>query len=128
MLDRLWRCRDAKDLHQAAYEPADDGDGTRVLVDRIWPRGVSKDEARIDHWLRNLAPSKELRVWYGHDPARFEEFRHRYEAELGAEPASSALAQLRNLAAGGPVTLVFGARDTEHSNAAVLRELLRSAG
>ena len=107
-----------------AYEPASERDGTRVLVDRIWPRGISKDEARINHWLKDLAPSKDLRVWYGHDPARFAEFRRRYEAELKTEPASFALAQLRDLAAAGPVTLVFAARDTEHSNAAVLRDLL----
>lgn len=107
-----------------AYEPASERDGTRVLVDRIWPRGVSKDEARIDLWLKDIAPSKELRTWYGHDPARFDEFRHRYEDELKTEPARSALTQLRELATAGPVTLVFAARDADRSNAAVLHDML----
>ena len=110
------------------YEPASPEDGTRVLVDRIWPRGVSKDAAHLDLWLKDIAPSNELRTWYGHDPARFDEFRRRYEDELKAEPAKSALARLRELAATGPVTFVFAARDAEHSNAAVLRDLLHHSG
>ncbi|HLJ81383.1 MAG TPA: DUF488 family protein [Ktedonobacterales bacterium] len=111
-----------------AYEPAHERDGTRVLVDRIWPRGVSKDEAHIDLWLKDIAPSKDLRTWYGHDPALFEEFRRRYQDELKAEPARAALSRLRELAAAGPVTLVFATRAADHSNAAVLRDLLLRSG
>lgn len=109
------------------YEAPDESDGTRVLVERLWPRGLSKDHAHVDVWLKEVAPSHDLRTWYGHDPARFTEFRRRYEAELAAEPARSALAQLRKLAARQQVTLVFAAHDTELSNAAVLRDLLSGA-
>jgi uncharacterized protein YeaO (DUF488 family) len=107
------------------YETPDASDGTRVLVERLWPRGLSKDRARVDVWLKEIAPSHELRKWYGHDPTRFAEFRRRYEAELAAEPARSALAELRELAARQHVTLVFAAHDAELSNASVLRDLLR---
>ena len=109
-----------------AYEPAESGDGLRVLVERLWPRGLSKARAHIDVWLKDVAPSTELRKWYGHEPARFAEFRRRYEAELAAEPARSALARLRELVEREHVSLVFAARDPELSNAAVLRDLLRS--
>lgn len=104
------------------YEQASDDDGTRVLVDRVWPRGVSKDEARLDRWAKDVAPSTELRKWYGHDPAKFEEFGRRYRAELSG---SSALADLR--AVTGRLTLLTATRDVEHSQAAVLAALL-SAG
>lgn len=107
-----------------AYETPEAGDGTRVLVERLWPRGLSKERARVDVWLKDVAPSHELRKWYGHDPARFAEFRRRYEAELASEPARSALAELRKLARRGRVTLVFAAHDSERSNAAVLRDHL----
>lgn len=110
------------------YEPADAADGTRVLVERLWPRGLSKERAHVDVWLKEVAPSHELRKWYGHDPARFAEFRRRYEAELAVEPARSALAELHGLAARGHITLVFAAHDAELSNAAVLRDLLRTTG
>ena len=106
------------------YEGPGESDGMRVLVDRLWPRGLSKERAHIDLWLKEIAPSNELRTWFGHEPARFDEFRHRYEAELASGPAHDALARLRELAGQHPVTLVFAARDAEHSNAAVLRELL----
>lgn len=106
-----------------AYEPADDGDGHRVLIDRLWPRGVSRERARIDEWSKDLAPSGELRRWFGHEPERFEEFRRRYREELAGH--SEALDGLRDRARHGTVTIVFGARDEEHSNAAVLAELLR---
>lgn len=106
------------------YDTPDPGDGMRVLVDRLWPRGLSKERARVDVWLKDVAPSRELRAWFGHDPAKFEEFRRRYEAELATEPARSALAELRELARKQHVTLVFAAHDTEHCNAVVLRELL----
>jgi uncharacterized protein YeaO (DUF488 family) len=106
------------------YDEPDPSDGVRVLVDRLWPRGLSKERAHVDVWLKDVAPSRELRVWFGHDPAKFEEFRRRYEAELAADPARSALAELREMARAQQVTLVFAAHDTEHCNAVVLRELL----
>ncbi|HTT94879.1 MAG TPA: DUF488 family protein [Solirubrobacterales bacterium] len=106
-----------------AYEPAEPGDGYRVLIDRLWPRGVSRDAARLDEWDRDLAPSTELRRWFGHDPARFEEFRRRYLGEL--RDRRPALAALRRRAREGTLTLVFGAKDTEHNDAVVLAEALR---
>ncbi len=105
-----------------AYEPASAGDGTRVLVDRLWPRGVSKDAAALDLWLKELAPSTGLRKWFGHDPARWAEFQLRYAQEIREHP--QLLAQLRDLARKGPVTLVFSARDEAHNDAIVLRQLL----
>lgn len=107
-----------------AYDPPETSDGTRVLVDRLWPRGLAKDAAHIDLWLIDVAPSGELRTWFGHDPERFDEFRRRYREELAAEPGASALARLRALAGDGALTLVFGAKDADHSNAVVLRDLL----
>jgi uncharacterized protein YeaO (DUF488 family) len=107
-----------------AYDPAEEGDGTRVLIDRIWPRGVSKERARIDLWLKDVAPSTELRKWFGHEPEKYVEFARRYRAELEAEPGKTALARLRELARQGPLTLVYAARDTEHNDATVLHELL----
>jgi uncharacterized protein YeaO (DUF488 family) len=109
-----------------AYDPPEAGDGTRVLVDRLWPRGLAKAEARIDHWLKDVAPSSELRRWFGHEPARWDEFRRRYRAELAARPEG--MAELRRLAAKGPVTLLFAARDEAHNNAAALAELLAEGG
>jgi uncharacterized protein YeaO (DUF488 family) len=104
-----------------AYEEPEPGDGTRVLVDRMWPRGVKKEQARIDVWLKDLAPSTELRQWFGHDPERWAEFRERYRTELKGSPA---LAELRKLAREGKVTLVYAARDEQHNNAVVLRGLV----
>ena len=106
------------------YEPPDRDDGFRVLVDRIWPRGVRKDEARIDLWLKDVAPSTELRRWFGHDPAKWTEFCRRYRAELKQQ--ADALAMLRNRAEGHVVTLVYAARDSEHNNAAALAKVLRA--
>ncbi len=106
------------------YEEPEPSDGMRVLVDRLWPRGLSKERARVDVWLKDVAPSRDLRVWFGHDPAKFDEFRRRYEAELAEEPARAAFAELREMARKQHVTLVFAAHDTEHCNAVVLRELL----
>lgn len=106
------------------YDEPEPGDGTRVLVDRLWPRGLSKERAHVDVWLKEVAPSNELRRWFGHDPERFVEFRRRYEAELTSETGQEGLEKLRNLIKQGPVTLVFAARDTEHNNAIVLRDLL----
>ena len=106
-----------------AYEPAEATDGYRVLVDRLWPRGVSKDKARLGEWARELAPSSELRTWFGHDPSRFDEFRGRYLDELGAQ--RDKLAELRERASSGTLTLVYAARDSEHNDAVVLADVLR---
>jgi uncharacterized protein YeaO (DUF488 family) len=106
-----------------AYDPPADGDGCRVLIDRIWPRGVSREQARLDDWARELAPSGELRTWFGHDPARFAEFRRRYLTELLAHEPK--LRELRRIARDRTLTLVYGAGDTEHNDAVVLAELLR---
>jgi uncharacterized protein YeaO (DUF488 family) len=105
-----------------AYEPAMASDGYRVLVDRLWPRGVSRAEARLDEWARDLAPSAALRRWFGHDPARFAQFRFRYTQELAAQDTK--LGELRRRARQGRLTLVYGARDTEHNDAVVLAEIL----
>jgi uncharacterized protein YeaO (DUF488 family)/riboflavin biosynthesis pyrimidine reductase len=106
-----------------AYEPASSSDGHRVLIDRLWPRGLSKKRARLDEWEKTLAPSSELRQWFGHDPARFPEFRRRYRRELKAQERR--LQDLRRRARHGTLTLVYAARDTEHNDAVVLAELLR---
>jgi uncharacterized protein YeaO (DUF488 family) len=105
-----------------AYEPPAAGDGPRVLVDRLWPRGVSKQDLRIAAWLRDIGPSTALRAWFGHDPAKWGEFRRRYRAELAGKRAL--LEELAGYARGGRMTLVFGARDPVHNQAAVLREVL----
>lgn len=110
-------------LKRVYDEPAS-SDGTRVLVERLWPRGLSKERAHIDLWLKEVAPSHELRTWFGHDPEKFGEFRRRYEAELASGAGHIALSALRDLARQGPLTLVFAAHDAEHSNAVVLRDLL----
>jgi uncharacterized protein YeaO (DUF488 family) len=106
-----------------AYEPASVRDGYRVLVDRLWPRGVSKTEAKLDEWDKELAPSSELREWFGHEPARFAEFRRRYMNELRANRPR--LKELRRRAATGTLTLVYSAHDSEHNDAVVLAEVLR---
>jgi len=105
-----------------AYDAPTPDDGCRVLVDRLWPRGLKREAAGIDHWLRELAPSNELRKWFAHDPARWDEFRQRYAAELRSPTAAAALAELRGLiAAHSVVTLIYGARDTPCNNAEALR-------
>lgn len=106
------------------YELPEPTDGTRVLVERLWPRGLSKARAQVDLWLKELAPSTELRTWYGHDPARYAEFRRRYEAELAAVPAQAALAKLRELTQQEQVTLVVAAHDLALSTAPIVRDLL----
>src|SRR5215213_7148631 len=106
-----------------AYEPASPDDGHRVLIDRLWPRGVSRQSAKLDEWVKELAPSTELRQWFGHEPARFEEFRRRYIAELRDEGLT--LTALRRRAREGRLTLVYSAHDTEHNDAVVLAEILR---
>jgi uncharacterized protein YeaO (DUF488 family) len=105
------------------YEPPSSDDGFRVLIDGIWPRGITRDQAAVDQWVRELAPSAQLRRWYGHDPQRFEEFARCYRAELGAH--RERLSELRRRSRTGVVTLVFAARDAEHSNATVLGDVLR---
>ena len=105
------------------YDSPSPGDGYRVLIDRLWPRGLSKEKARIDEWARELAPSDELRRWFGHRPERFDEFRRRYTDELRAQ--ADAISELRRRARTGTVTIVFGARDAEHSNAAVLVPIVK---
>ncbi|MDA8048852.1 MAG: DUF488 family protein [Rhodospirillales bacterium] len=109
-----------------AYEPPGEDEGARVLVDRLWPRGVSRAKARIELWLKDAAPSAELRAWFGHRPERWEEFARRYEAELKAN--EGALAPLRDLLAQGPVTLVYAAHDAERNNAVVLVRYLGRGG
>lgn len=105
-----------------AYESPTDSDGKRVLVDRLWPRGVRKTDAAIDYWAKELAPSTELRKWFAHDPSRWEEFRRRYVAEIEAHREE--FDRLRDLALEGPITLVYAAHDETHNDAVVLRELL----
>jgi uncharacterized protein YeaO (DUF488 family) len=105
------------------YEPAADSDGDRVLIDRIWPRGLTRERARLDDWARELAPSTELRRWFAHDPARFNEFRRRYTGELAAH--EDKLRELRRRARSGALTLVYAARDAEHNDAVVLADILR---
>lgn len=105
-----------------AYAPAEAADGYRILVDRLWPRGISKEKAKIDLWLKSVAPSNELRKWFGHNPERFAEFDRRYRAELAE---SGALDELRAVLREHPdATLLFAAHDEAHNNAVVLKELL----
>jgi uncharacterized protein YeaO (DUF488 family) len=105
-----------------AYEPPSPEDGMRVLVDRLWPRGLRKADAAIDCWLKEVAPSSQLRRWFGHDPGRWEEFSRRYRAELSACP--ELLDQLRALAEQGTLTLVYAAHDEDHNQAVALRDML----
>ncbi len=108
------------------YEEPKRDDGARVLVDRIWPRGLTKAKAALDEWCKEVAPSGELRKWYSHDPGRFENFGRRYQAELQDPPRAAALAHLRELAKGRRLTLLTATRQPEISEAAVLAELLRT--
>jgi uncharacterized protein YeaO (DUF488 family) len=107
------------------YEEPSAQDGARVLVDRVWPRGLRKDALRLDEWAKDVAPSTELRTWYQHDPAKFDEFRRRYAAELDQPSARAGLARLRALAAGRPVTLLTATKELDLSQAAVLAGLIR---
>ncbi len=110
-----------------AYEEPAGSDGHRVLVDRLWPRGVKKEALRLERWAKDVAPSPGLRKWFGHDPARFRDFARRYQAELRHDPARAALADLTRRAASGTVTLVYGARDEEHNGAVVLQGAIEGA-
>ena len=105
-----------------AYEQPSRADGTRILVDRLWPRGLTREKAKVDIWLKDIAPSTELRKWYGHDPDKWAEFRTRYRRELKSK--SDLLDELRGKAEKGPVTLVYAARDEAHNEAVVLEQLL----
>jgi uncharacterized protein YeaO (DUF488 family) len=105
-----------------AYEAPAADDGTRILVDRLWPRGVKKTDAAIDEWFKEIAPSTPLRKWFGHDSARWPEFRRRYRSEICEHPDE--LERLRTLAKRGRITLIFAAHDEAHNNAVVIRDLL----
>ncbi|WP_432073767.1 DUF488 domain-containing protein [Streptomyces wuyuanensis] len=109
------------------YDDPDPDDGTRVLVDRLWPRGVSRERAAVDAWLKDVAPSGELRGWYHHDRSRYQEFDARYRGELEDGPAAKALAQLRELVRGGPVTLVTSVKSVEDSHVPTLVDVLEKS-
>jgi uncharacterized protein YeaO (DUF488 family) len=113
----------AKVRAKRVYEPAEEADGYRVLIDHVWPRGVSRERARLGEWARELAPSDALRKWFDHRPERFEQFRERYRGELAEQ--QDKLAELRRRARKEPVTIVYAARDEQHNNGVVLAELLR---
>ena len=114
-----------KTVHvRRVYEAPEQADGARVLVDRIWPRGMTKEKAHLDEWCKQVAPSTELRKWYSHDPAKFEEFTHRYGAELKQAERAQALQHLRDLAADRRLTLLTGSKDVDISEAAVLAAIL----
>ena len=104
------------------YDPVEPEDGQRILVERLWPRGMRKADAALDDWIREVAPSSELRKWYGHDPGKWEAFRERYLAELGDRP--ELLADLRERARAAPLTLLYAARDRQRNSAVVLKEAL----
>lgn len=108
------------------YDPPEPGDGARILVDRLWPRGISKERAALTAWFKDVAPSTALRRWFGHEPSRWPAFREKYRAELEHRP--EALAALRELAGRGPLTLLFAARDEAHNEAVVLRDVLLEDG
>jgi|SRR5579862_4864773 len=110
-----------------AYEPPSDQDGTRILVDRLWPRGITKDRIGIDHWDKSIAPSTGLRKWFGHDPEKWVDFQKRYRTEL-LENSPQVLERLAMEAREGCVTLVYGARDVHHNGALVLKSLLEELG
>ncbi len=104
------------------YEPASPGDGKRIYIDRLWPRGMKKDEVKMDEWLKDLSPSTELRKWFGHEPAKYAEFKKRYKKELAKK--ADALARIKKEAGKGTVTLLFSAKDEEHNNATAMKEFL----
>jgi uncharacterized protein YeaO (DUF488 family) len=105
-----------------AYEPPAKSDGKRILVDRMWPRGVTKKELRLDRWAKSLAPSAQLRNWFGHDPGKWDEFKQKYFRELNKQPR--AIEELATECRHGPVTLVYGAKDTHHNQAVALKQYL----
>ena len=109
-----------------AYDPAALADGNRVLVERLWPRGIRKQDLALDEWMKVVAPSTTLRKWFGHDPKRWSEFRQRYLKELKASPASEGLRALAERASKATVTLIFSSRDADHNNAVVLKHVIES--
>lgn len=119
-----WMMIQHKMALKRVYDEPAASDGTRVLVDRLWPRGLSKERAHVDVWLKEVAPSDELRKWFAHDPAKFAEFRRRYHEELQTGEGQAALEKLRALKKQGSVTLLFSAHDSQHNNAIVLHDLL----
>ncbi|HPD46179.1 MAG TPA: DUF488 domain-containing protein [Anaerohalosphaeraceae bacterium] len=108
------------------YDRASRNDGYRVLVDRVWPRGIRKEEAELDEWLKDIAPSTDLRKWFGHDPDKWKEFRNRYFEELSDK--KSQVQKLRSLAKERRITLLYGARDGEHNNAVALKDYIERGG
>jgi uncharacterized protein YeaO (DUF488 family) len=108
-----------------AYDKPSPADGFRVLVDRMWPRGVGKNELKVDEWFKDLSPSPDLRKWFGHDPKKYDQFRKRYKQELQSH--RSQVQWLRHKAAEGPLTLVYAAKDVQHNNATVLKETLEKS-
>lgn len=106
-----------------AYDEPEESDGYRILVDRIWPRGVSKEELQLDEWMKEVAPSDELRKWFDHDPEKFDEFRKRYYQELDSN--SESVSQLATMARDQDITLIYGAKDREYNQAIVLKEYLK---
>jgi len=109
------------------YESKEAGDGTRILVDRLWPRGLRSEQAALDEWMKDVAPSDELRKWFAHDPAKWTEFKRKYTQGLAAPEKAALLKRIAKLAESGNVTLVYAAKDTEHNNARVLEELIARA-
>lgn len=112
-------------VYQRIYAEPGHNDGTRVLVDRVWPRGMRKADAHLDDWNKDVSPSTELRKWYGHDPQKFDEFADRYRRELDTEEGRAGLERLRDSATGNRLTLLTAAKDLEHSQAAVLAGILQ---
>lgn len=108
------------------YEPASDQDGIRILIDRLWPRGVTKEEAKLDMWMKNIAPSNELRKWFNHDPEKFEDFCMKYIIELTESPFKKDLHTIQEMSLNGMVTLVYSAKDKERNQAIVLKEYLET--
>jgi uncharacterized protein YeaO (DUF488 family) len=123
----MTKSRERKIRLRRAYEPAEKGDGRRVLVDRLWPRGVAKESLAVDEWNKLVAPSTSLRKWFGHDPAKWEEFRRLYLEELQTPEARAELLRLAKAAHEHPLTLVFAAKDESHTHALVLRDAILKA-
>jgi uncharacterized protein YeaO (DUF488 family) len=111
-----------------AYESKEAGDGVRILVDRLWPRGLRSADAGIDEWIKDVAPSDELRKWFAHDPEKWPEFKRKYTGELSEPSKATLLKRIAKLAANGDVTLVYAAKDAEHNNARVLEGLIANIG
>lgn len=107
-----------------AYEPAEESDGTRILVDRLWPRGLGKDEATIDLWFKDLAPSTTLRKWFSHDSSKWDEFQKRYRKELNTDKAKELIGLIKQKSKDGTVSLVYAAKDEEHNNAVALKNII----